>query len=236
MKSNIHEKYKPFIFQQSVVSCCLVSSFLSLNEYLYQKEGGLPTKFSVLYLYSMSKIKELELFESEEIKEIDLDKGLHLNSLLKSAIESGIAQQRICNSNIEELKINFVPTPEIVETALGHRSDFNIVYLSTASVTSSTAIEIIEKIKFYIDREYPIVALISFDDQIYINMCSKQCLSVKGRNCYINHAILITGYTETYFIFQNSFGEEWGYSGFGHIKFDILTKTHCLYTIDKCIF
>lgn len=219
----LHEKYVPFVFQQSRISCCLVSSFISLNEYLYQKNGGVPTKFSVHYSYNNSKIKEFETYPKDQI---DIERGLHVSSLINSIIECGIAQQKVCPSNVEQLNNDFIPTPEIIEMALNHKHDFKIRYISKS----------LKEIKKYLDEDYPVVALVMFDEQIYTVENSKQVLNPLGRNCNIGHSILITGYTDSYFIFQNSFGEEWGYNGFGHLSFQFLRVTYSLYTIDNCVF
>lgn len=95
----------------------------------------------------------------------------------------------------------------------------------------------LENIKYIIDNldqpcatildvyEYNSISLYNSRKVINLPKCTD--------NVFLSHSILIVGYNdeEKYLVFQNSFGEEWGYNGFGLISYDYITKFRKIYTL-----
>lgn len=219
----LHLKYKHYIYQQRALPCCMVSSFISLNEYLYQVEGNKPIKFSVLYLYYQSRQSEIELFNTTEE---ELKHGLHIKSLVDAILEHGIIEQERFPSILPKNRHN-IPDADVIAAALKHKKEFDIIRIQ----------RIPEQVKYFLDNNKPIIALIFFNDDLPNIEKSKEIIKLNNtRERNLGHSILITGYCDDYFIFQNSFGEEWGYNGFGHLSYDYIIESESLYTISNCIF
>lgn len=53
-----------------------------------------------------------------------------------------------------------------------------------------------------------------------------------------SHSVLLVGYTETHFIYQNSYGETWGDRGFGYVPYNFVIEgnvTECYSVPTSCI-
>lgn len=223
MSVELHSKYKYYIYQQRALPCCVVSSFISLNEYLHQVEGNRAVKFSVLYVYYQSRQSEIEIFNATEE---ELKYGLHVKSLIDAILDHGIIEQERFPSILPKNRHN-IPDANVIASALNHRKDFNIINIQRTP----------ENVKTFIDDNKPVIALIFFNNDLPDIEKSRNI--IKPDNTVdrdLGHSILITGYCDDYFIFQNSFGEDWGYNGFGYLSYDYITESESLYTISNCIF
>lgn len=214
----LHKKYKYFIYQQKHLPCCVVSSFVSLNEYLHQIEGNKPIKFSVLFSYYYSRKKEEALYE-----DIDLKRGIHIKSLIDAILEHGLEQQQQFSSILPENRLN-IPLPHNIYHALQHKNAFKLIHINKNLV----------EIKEILNKK-PIIAVITFNNSINDISTSKNII-YPNENRTLRHSVLITGYTSDYIIFQNSFGTEWGEDGFGKLSYEYLPFIEFLYTISNCIF
>lgn len=217
----IHKKYKYFIYDQKGQPCCVVSSFVSLNEYLYQMENTEALKFSVLFTYYNSKESERQIFHTDNN---EISKGLHVRSIIDSIINHGLIYQEKFSSILPENKFN-IPDGKIIDESLKHINGFSVIHVEKN----------ISDLKRYLSQYKPVIGLFKFNiGRNDIDLSKKVLEPSKDDSIY--HSVLITGYNDDYFIFQNSYGEQWGIEGFGKLSYSYIENSYGLYTISNCVF
>lgn len=217
--SFLNKIYKYFIFNQHTNLCCSVTAVVSLIEYLRQKDGKDLEKFSVSFLYHNSLLME-GIMKNSSIK---------TKSVLNAIMNSGTCLQEKWSS-LNDFKLK--PSEEAIRDSL-----FRVKRCNIENIEPS--IETIKYIIGYCKR--PIVVILTLYQPNALSKDKSKFIfhhPVDISKIYDKHSILLVGYddSEKYLLFQNSFGEEWGYDGFGKISYDYIPLFSLLYSMDEsCI-
>lgn len=218
IKRFLNDEYQYFIFNQHSNLCCSVTALISLIEYLRQKEGKSMEKLSVSFLYHNSLLME-GIMRNSSIKTKSV-----LNAIMSCGVSS---QERWSSLNDFHIK----PSEDSMKEALSRVKHCNLEYIESS-------IETIKYIIGYCGR--PIVAILTIykKDQLHIENSKEVINEPTSDKIYDKHSILLVGYDDlnNELIYQNSFGEEWGYNGFGKINYNYIPYFNLLYSMDEsCI-
>lgn len=215
----LNDLYRYFIFNQYTNLCCSVTAIVSLIEYLRQKEGKGLEKLSVAFLYHNALLME-GIMKNSSIK---------TKSVLNAIMNSGTCtQERWSSLNDFRLK----PSEDAIRDALSRVKHCNIEDIEPS-------IETIKYIIGYCKR--PIVVILTLYQPNALSREKSRSVfhrPVDTSKVYDKHSVLLVGYDdrEQYLLFQNSFGEEWGFGGFGKISYDYIPLFSLLYSMDEsCI-
>ena len=224
-KVNFSEIYKFKIRKQNGLPDCSIHAWINCIEYLRQIDGYDYETFSVVYHYYMSRI--LEGHESEL-------SGVYIETSLESLFINGAINSHGKPKSLEEITTK--PSNKTIDEARKRIINKSI---------SGKVLELNINVFKYVISELgvPFVAVVN---------ASISKLHDKNPNIFIEdqvdgeindekkglHAICIVGYDddEEVLLFQNSYGSDWHYNGFGKIHYSYINNFTKALAIEKsCI-
>jgi hypothetical protein len=195
------------IENQGEVGSCVTNAITSALEYISHRATGKFFQMSRMFLYYNAR-----LYDSSN-KEIQGDEGCSILNALRSAQETGVCLEH--SWPYEESKMNVKPTASAYVEAEKYKVDkFQLITNNLNDMISC------------LDEGYPFVfglKLTKSFNQIG-GIIKTPDASEESIGKHSNHAMLCVGYDkkEKFFIVRNSWGEEWGDSGYCYIPFDYM--------------
>lgn len=209
----LNEIYDYFIFSQGNKLSCSVTAPISMIEYLRQKEGRKNEKLSVSFLYHNCLNEENKKTNST----------LKASTVIHELITHGTCSQSKWSDNDEEKE----PNHEAILDAITRIKHCNVEILEQS----------IDCIKYIIGFcERPIVCILDITNKnVFINDKETIQRNKNEKNVISRHSILLIGYDdiEKIYWFQNSYGENWGFNGFGKISYDCISLFKLMYSMDE---
>ena len=212
--------YEYKIRLQGTLPSCAAHSWIACMEYLRQIDGYPYENLSTVYHYYMSR--KLAMCEGE-IKPIFIETSLQ-SFLINGALP---AQGKILNMNT----INCKPQEREITEAKKRIIDDSISILKL-EINAIVFKYVLTKMKV------PFVAVIKITKDKLHSRVAQILVDEEDGSQDVVHAICIVGYDdeEQVFIFQNSYGVSWHYSGFGKLHYSYLNRVTKAIAIDKsCI-
>ena len=199
--------YNHNVKSQGSVSSCAAHAGAEVIEY-YNPGHKMSTNF----IYGIRRL----LFGS-------IGKGMYLRDVCKILSKYGDMTELDCKGNTE---IDAVY--EIAEKAFNDKDKLDRAY--KFKIKEYVKLNSINDIKFFIMNHGPVLASIKWYDSYKCNK-STGILERKDpeNNDYTNHAVVIYGWDNDYWMCQNSWGISWGNRGLFRIKFaDKLNESYGL--------
>lgn len=188
------------IEDQGTIGSCTANSTVSACEMLLQKAGK-PRSLARLFNYYVTRELEGRLGQS----------GAVLRNAVKQAAKLGLPDETVWP--YDESKAETAPHPDAYEQAVKHK------VLRYERIQPGTQAEEIHAIKSAISEGFPVVFGMPVTQQ-WLNMrggdTSYRGVSIKDIAVGA-HAMTIIGYSQDFFVVENSWGKEWGDGGLGYI-------------------
>ena len=211
----LHEKYAHYIYNQRNIQMCESCAWISFIEYMRQIEGFPFERFSVFYLYYYARIVD---------NKKDQNAPITTKSIIKT-LPWGVPSDE--HWPFDFSLYNKEPTLEVRSRAKDRTSPALFEKLEVC----------VDTIKFVLGTcGKPVVCNIHITRENLNNNQRKIIKDVCGQLKV--HCVLLVGYNddEEYFVFQNSFGVEWGISGFGKLHYSFMNRmTNCYTMASSCI-
>lgn len=214
-KSELHKKYVNHVYNQRNIQMCESCAWISFIEYMRQIEGFTFKRFSIFYLYYYARIADDKKGKNAPIT---------TRSILTSLPE-GVPPDEYWPFDFT-LCDKEPPLDVVLEAKRRvHPAVFEKIEIS------------LETIRYVLGTcGKPLVCNIRITRQ---NLNANQRNIIKDIPGDLKiHCVLLVGYDdrEECFIFQNSFGSSWGFSGFGKLHYSFIDRMSNCYTMTSaCI-
>lgn len=188
------------IEQQGAVGSCTANSTVSACEMLLQKAGK-HRNLSRLFNYYVTRDLEGRLGQS----------GAVLRNAVKQAAKLGLPNEDVWA--YDESKVDVTPSPAVYAQAQMHK------VLRYERIQNGTDTDVIHAIKSAISEGFPVVFGMPVTQQ-WLNMLGGDITyrGVTGKDPAVGaHAMAIIGYSQDFFVVENSWGAGWGDGGLGYI-------------------
>lgn len=205
-KFNLAKIYKYKIFNQRDTMMCVSTSVLTAIEYLRQIAGMEYKSYSRIYNYCFARI------EKGEPKKMT---GLRIDNSICALQKYGIVEDDVRKDNLSDINVDI--SERMIKRGLSNISYDIQVYNLEINVD-------VFRVKLSISTT-PIVAVIYCTED---NFYSKKSIIQSNTPgfIFVSHCVCIVGYNDEkeLFIFQNSYGKKWKYSGFGKLHYSFISS------------
>lgn len=214
------KSYQFKIRRQGGMPDCSACSVLTYIEYLRQIDGYPYENFSVIYQYYMSRV--LEGIECEI-------QGIYLEDSIKNLIVNGVLEPT--KVPINKVTINNKPTDDEI-----NRARERIILDNVTIYNLENNLDVFK----YVLTVMGVPFVMSFTSPIEkLRSPSKEIMKIQEGDVNDgHHAVCVVGYDdeEQVLIFQNSYGPEWKYDGFGKLHYSCIPNIRKAIALNKsCI-
>lgn len=182
----------PKVKDQGSVNSCVAHSAALIEEYFNNTQENDDSKLSVGFIYGTRYNYRGE--------------GMYLRDALKTLQTKGCATNKEFPYNKE--------VPKQIELVESH-GEFKTAEQNKISSYFRIDTSNIEDIKYALFQYGPVMASIKWHSvyEVYSDGCLKPMIDFNPNDDCGYHCITLTGYNEVGFIFQNSWGKDWGNKG-----------------------
>jgi C1A family cysteine protease len=196
----------PAIYNQDDLGSCTSQAIAAAYQFDELKQGNLET-FMPSRLFIYYNEREME-------GTVNLDNGANIRDGIKSINSQGICHESMWPYTISQFNVK--PNPECYQDGLLHKS---IRYHKVRQHS--------QQIRAALNQGYPIIFGISIYESFESETVTETghiTMPKEDEKLLGGHAILLVGYDDTskYWIFRNSWGNQWGDEGYGYLPFKYL--------------